>query len=172
MRPDKFYTDLTENVPVESGVSLAQVLGQRAPLAAVRAGVLDLRRAKAMVLDPADHDTWSVGSFFTNPILSEPAAAALPAAAPRYPDPDGRVKTSAAWLIEQAGFSKGYGTGAARLSSRHVLALTNRGGATAADILGLAHEIQTGVERAFGLTLVPEPVLVGGGRFDVGGETS
>jgi UDP-N-acetylmuramate dehydrogenase len=136
-------------------------LGERAGAAAVRAAVLGLRRAKGMLLDPADHDTWSAGSFFTNPVLTPQQAAALPAAAPRYPQPDGAVKTSAAWLIEQAGFAKGHGSGPARLSGRHVLALTNRGGATAADLLALAAEVRAGVRAAYGVTLEPEPVLVG-----------
>lgn len=135
--------------------------GSRAPLAEVREAVLDLRRRKGMVLDAADHDTWSAGSFFTNPILSADQAAALPPGAPRYPLPDGTVKSSAAWLIEHAGFRKGYGTPPATLSTRHTLAITNRGGATAADLLALAREIRDGVAAAFGVRLVPEPVLVG-----------
>ena len=100
------------------------------PLADVRAAVLALRRGKGMVLDAADHDTWSAGSFFTNPVL-DAAAARLPDGAPRWPQPDGRVKTSAAWLIEHAGFGRGYGDRAgSALSGKHTLALTNRGGAT------------------------------------------
>jgi UDP-N-acetylmuramate dehydrogenase len=128
---------------------------------AARMAVLNLRRGKGMVLDPADHDTWSVGSFFTNPLLSAVEALELPAAAPRFSQPDGMIKTSAAWLIEQAGFAKDYGHGPARLSSKHTLALTNRGGATAADLLSLAREIRGGVGARFGIELVPEPVLVG-----------
>jgi UDP-N-acetylmuramate dehydrogenase len=130
----------------------------RAPLADVRAAVLGLRRSKGMVLDPADHDTWSAGSFFTNPVV-EPAV--VPAGAPSWPQPDGRAKTSAAWLIEHAGFGKGYGDGPARLSTKHTLALTNRGDATAGDLLALAREVRDGVERRFGIRLVNEPVLVG-----------
>jgi UDP-N-acetylmuramate dehydrogenase len=114
-----------------------------------------------MVLAEDDHDTWSVGSFFTNPLLSAAEALELPAAAPRFSQPDGMVKTSAAWLIEHACFARGYGHGAARLSSKHTLALTNRGGATAADLLSLAREIRGGVQARFGIELVPEPVLVG-----------
>lgn len=133
----------------------------RAPLADVRAAVLELRRGKGMVLDTADHDTWSAGSFFTNPILDAAAAARLPADAPRFPAPDGTVKTSAAWLIAHAGFEKGHGTPPATLSTKHTLALTNRGGAAAADIVALAREVRDGVEAAFGVRLVPEPVLVG-----------
>ena len=127
-------------------------------MAEVRRAVLGLRRGKGMVLDPADHDTWSAGSFFTNP-SSTPIA--LPEGAPAWPQPDGVGKTSAAWLIERAGFGKGYGDGAARLSTKHTLALTNRGGATTADLLALAREIRDGVERRFGIRLVNEPVLVG-----------
>ena len=114
-----------------------------------------------MVLADDDHDTWSAGSFFTNPLLPADQAAELPAAAPRFPQPDGRVKTSAAWMIEAAGFGKGYGTGAARLSGKHTLALTNRGNARAEDLLALAREVRTGVQARFGILLVPEPVLVG-----------
>lgn len=135
--------------------------GERAPAKAARDAVLLLRRGKGMVLDADDHDTWSAGSFFTNPLLSPEVATSLPADAPRYDQPDGTVKTSAAWLIERAGFVKGYGSGRAKLSTKHTLALTNRGGATTADLLGLAREIRNGVEAAFGITLVNEPVLVG-----------
>ena len=144
---------------------LARILGvragERAPAKAVRDAVLLLRRGKGMVLDADDHDTWSAGSFFTNPLLSPEVAASLPADAPRYGQPDGTVKTSAAWLIEHAGFGKGYGSGRAKLSTKHTLALTNCGDATTADLLGLAREIRNGVETAFGITLVNEPVLVG-----------
>ena len=135
--------------------------GERAPLAKVRRTVLQLRRGKGMVLDQADADTWSAGSFFTNPLVPAEIAAALPDDAPRYPQPDGTVKTSAAWLIEHAGFSRGYGVGLARLSSKHTLAITNRGSAQAADIVALAREVRAGVERAYGVRLVPEPVLIG-----------
>ncbi len=136
-------------------------VGERAPAAEVRQAVLALRTAKGMVLAENDHDTWSAGSFFTNPILSTAQALALPDRAPRFGQPDGMIKTSAAWLIEQAGFAKGYGNGSARLSSKHTLALTNQGGATAADLLSLAREIRTGVKEKFGIELVAEPVLVG-----------
>jgi len=136
-------------------------LGRRAPLAEVRSAVLELRRRKGMVLDPDDHDTWSVGSFFTNPVVPASVAAALPEDAPRWPADDGLVKVSAAWLIERAGFGRGYGDGSVRLSSKHTLALTNRGGATTADLLALAREVRAGVRAAFGIDLVNEPVLVG-----------
>jgi len=139
-------------------------VGSRAPLADVRAAVLELRRAKGMVLDADDHDTWSVGSFFTNPVLDLAAADALPVDAPRYPAPDGRVKTSAAWLIEHAGVGRGHSLGTpAAVSSKHTLALTNRGGATAADVLALAVDVRDRVQAAFGIVLEPEPTLVGGG---------
>ncbi len=141
--------------------TLGVAVGDRAPASEVRQAVLALRTAKGMVLAEDDHDTWSVGSFFTNPLVSSARALTLPANAPRFDQPDGRVKTSAAWLIEQAGFAKGYGQGAARLSTKHTLALTNRGGATAADLLSLAREVRTGVQARFGIELLPEPVLVG-----------
>ena len=135
--------------------------GDRAPAGDVRRAVLDLRTAKGMVLDPADHDTWSAGSFFTNPVL-EPDQ--VPDGAPAWPQDD-RVKTSAAWLIEHAGFTKGYGldrgSGRVGLSTKHTLALTNRGGATTEELLALAREIRDGVRERFGVTLVNEPVLVG-----------
>jgi UDP-N-acetylmuramate dehydrogenase len=115
-----------------------------------------------MVLAEDDPDTWSAGSFFTNPVLTTEAAAALPPGAPRWPLPDGRVKTSAAWLIEHAGFARGHGLpGPASLSTKHTLALTNRGDARSADLVALAREVRAGVRAAFGVTLEPEPVLVG-----------
>jgi UDP-N-acetylmuramate dehydrogenase len=137
--------------------------GQRAPLADVRGAVLGLRASKGMVLDPADHDTWSAGSFFTNPVVP---VADVPVGAPTWPTAeDGMVKTSAAWLIEHSGFGKGYGLdrrgGRAALSTKHTLALTNRGAATTDDLLALAREVRDGVATAYGITLVNEPVLVG-----------
>lgn len=138
-------------------------VGRRAPLTDVRHAVLALRAAKGMVLDPDDHDTWSAGSFFTNPVLDPAAAARLPEGAPRFPQDDGSVKTSAAWLIQAAGFERGHAAagGRAAVSSKHTLALTNRGGAAAEDLLALAREVRDGVHAAFGISLVPEPVLVG-----------
>ncbi|WP_062383787.1 UDP-N-acetylmuramate dehydrogenase [Demequina iriomotensis] len=137
-------------------------LGARVPITDVRAAVLALRASKGMVLDPADHDTWSAGSFFTNPIVPE---AAVPEGAPRYPAAgEGLVKTSAAWLIEHAGFGKGFAVAddaPASLSTKHTLALTNRGDATAADVVALARAVRDGVHAAFGIVLVPEPVAVG-----------
>jgi UDP-N-acetylmuramate dehydrogenase len=142
--------------------ALGVEVGERVPAPAVRAAVLGLRRGKGMVLDPADHDTWSAGSFFTNPVLTPEQADRLPAAAPRFPAPDGQVKASAAWLIERAGFGRGHaGPGGAALSGKHALALTNRGGASAGDLLALAAALRAGVRAAFDIELVPEPVLVG-----------
>lgn len=162
------YAELARTLGVE--------MGARVPAREVRAAVLELRRGKGMVLDRADHDTWSAGSFFTNPVLTEAEAALLPPDAPRFPVTDnalihqiggepavvrGMVKTSAAWLIAHAGFAKGHGLpGPAALSTKHVLALTNRGGATAADLRGLAEEVRAGVREAFGIELVPEPVIL------------
>ncbi len=138
--------------------ALDVAIGERAPAADVRAAVLSLRRRKGMVLDPKDHDTWSTGSFFTNPVVP---ADAVPVGAPAWPQPDGLVKTSAAWLIEHAGYGKGYGSDRVRLSYRHTLALTNRGGASTAEVLELARELRDGVAERFGIVLVNEPVLVG-----------
>lgn len=135
-------------------------LGSRVPIGEVRDSVVGLRRSKGMVLDDADHDTWSVGSFFTNPIL--PATAALPPQAPRFDAGSGLVKTSAAWLIEHAGIPKGFalpGSGAA-VSTKHVLALTNHAAATGAEIRALAKHIQAAVVSAFGIDLIPEPVIL------------
>lgn len=171
------YPELARRLGVE--------VGERAPMADVRDAVLALRAGKGMLLDadPAapDHDRWSAGSFFTNPVVPADQADLLPAEAPRYPvrsatpsrttgpslgeiDP-ALVKTSAAWLIEHAGFGKGFGvhgaSSPATLSTRHTLALTNRGGASAADVLELARAVRDGVLDAFGVELVPEPVLVG-----------
>ncbi len=128
-------------------------IGGSAPLADVRKAVLALRRRKGMVIDPADPDSVSAGSFFTNPILDT-----APEGAPVWPEPDGRVKTSAAWLIEQAGFHKGYGNGRIGISTKHTLALVNRGGATTAELIALACEIVAGVRTRFGVVLHPEPV--------------
>ena len=159
------YADLATQLGVE--------VGERVPLADAREAVLAQRRRRGMVLDAADHDTWSCGSFFTNPILSAGDFATLEARVterlgadsappPRFPAADGEVKTSAAWLIERAGFPKGFGMpGPAALSTKHTLAVTNRGSATASDVAALALEVRDGVADAFGVTLVNEPVLVG-----------
>ena len=136
-------------------------IGARVSTADVREAVLGLRRGKGMVLDADDHDTWSAGSFFTNPVVD---AAVVPDGAPTWPA-EGGVKVSAAWLIEHAGFGKGYGAeltgGRAGLSTKHTLALTNRGDASSDDLLAVARAVRDGVERVHGIRLVNEPVLVG-----------
>ncbi|WP_425859902.1 UDP-N-acetylmuramate dehydrogenase [Arthrobacter sp. TWP1-1] len=154
------YAELARRLGVEPG--------QRANSLELRRTVLALRASKGMVLDPADRDTFSTGSFFTNPIVTAETAATLPEDAPSWPAGE-LVKLSAAWLIEHAGFTKGYGlagevqpgTPTASLSTKHTLAITNRGGARAEDVLAVAREVRDGVVRQFGITLVPEPVLVG-----------
>lgn len=139
--------------------ALGIAVGDQAPIQDIAEAVLALRRAKGMVLDASDHDTWSVGSFFTNPIVSDDAS--IDAACPRYPAEVG-VKLSAAWLIEAAGIEKGWGLNdRARVSNKHVLALTNRGGASAADIIDLASVIRERVRDAHGITLETEPRLLG-----------
>ena len=157
------YAELARTLGVEPG--------DRAPLAPVRQAVLDLRRGKGMVLDEADHDTWSAGSFFTNPVVAPAvaddvarrAAAADQRPVTAWPTADGRVKLSAAALIERAGVPRGHpGPDAGvRVSTRHTLALTNRGGGTTAELLALARDVRDRVEEAFGVRLMPEPVLVG-----------
>ena len=141
------YTELARTLGVE--------LGATAAVGAVREAVLALRRGKGMVLDAADPDSRSAGSFFTNPVLT-----AVPVGAPSWPEADGRAKVSAAWLIEQAGFGKGWGEGPVGLSSKHTLALVHRGGGRTADLLAVAREVRDGVRAAFGVELAAEPVLV------------
>jgi UDP-N-acetylmuramate dehydrogenase len=152
--------------------ALGIAVGETAPLAQVREAVLALRRRKGMVIDPADPDSVSAGSFFTNPVLDAAAFAALEARArerlgsearpPRFPQADGTVKTSAAWLIERAGFARGHGDPATvAISGKHTLALTNRGAGTTDQLVALAREIAAGVEAAFGVRLEPEPVFAG-----------
>jgi UDP-N-acetylmuramate dehydrogenase len=135
--------------------------GDKAPVGETRKAVLELRASKGMLLSPEDHDSWSAGSFFTNPIISQQAADALPNAAPKWPLNDGRVKVSAAWLIENAGMHKGDEVGGARISTKHVLALTNSGDATAADIVELAKRARNQVKEMFGITLEAEVNLIG-----------
>lgn len=155
------YTELARALGVE--------VGKRAYANDVRREVLRLRGSKGMVWDAADRDTYSTGSFFTNPIVPADVADKLPEAAPRYPaGQDGLVKLSAAWLIDQAGFGKGFGLepegvagGRASLSTKHTLAITNRGSASAADMVAVAREVRAGVERQFGISLHPEPLLIG-----------
>jgi UDP-N-acetylmuramate dehydrogenase len=154
----------------ELAAELGVELGEQAAVGEVRAAVIKIRSRKGMVLNPGDPDTRSAGSFFTNPVLTaeefagvETAAAARGAGqVPRYPAGEGLVKVPAAWLIEHSGFAKGYGTpGQARVSSKHTLALVNAGEATTADLLALAREIVSGVRAAYGVTLTPEPILIG-----------
>lgn len=159
------YADLAKGLGVE--------VGARVPLGDAREAVLEQRRKRGMVLDAADHDTWSCGSFFTNPIMSAARFEDLESRVraelgadgptpPRFPDDSGAVKTSAAWLIDKAGFTKGFGMpGPAALSTKHTLAVTNRGSATAADVAALARQVRDGVMDRFGVTLVNEPVFVG-----------
>ena len=154
----------------ELGRSLDAQPGDRPPLAAVRESVIELRRTKGMVLDPADPDSVSAGSFFLNPVLRAEEFATLEARVhelvpdtplPAWPEAAGAVKVSAAWLIERAGFERGYGDGRAGISTKHTLALVNRGGASAAELIALARELRDTVRSTFGVTLVPEPTLVG-----------
>jgi len=159
-----------ESAPIryaELAKALGVGQGDRVPLADARAAVRELRAGKGMVLDPGDHDTWSVGSFFTNPVLDAAAYDRLLGLAagvgdpPSWPGHDGLVKVSAAWLIDKAGFAKGYGgRGGVAISGKHTLALTNRGAGTTSALLDLAREIRDGVHERFGVTLHPEPVLV------------
>ncbi len=157
------YAELARALDVE--------IGTRLPAAQVREAVLELRRGKGMVLVEKDHDTWSAGSFFTNPIVADDEIAGVleriaagvgpEAAVPRYPADSG-VKLSAAWLIERAGFGKGHAGPGGRvgLSTTHTLALTNRGSAATADLLALAREVRDGVRARFGVQLHPEPLLI------------
>ena len=155
------YAELARSLGVEPG--------KRAYSNDVRREVLRLRASKGMVWDSADRDTYSTGSFFTNPVVPEDVAASLPESAPRYPaGGEGLVKLSAAWLIDQAGFGKGFGLepdsvsgGRAALSTKHTLAITNRGSARAADVVAVAREVRAGVVRRFGIELHPEPLLIG-----------
>jgi UDP-N-acetylmuramate dehydrogenase len=137
--------------------TLGIAMGETAPLADVRAAVLELRRGKGMVLDPEDPDSRSAGSFFTNPIV--PAARAVDGC-PSWPAGDGLVKLSAAWLVQSAGFGRGTRQGRVGTSSRHSLALTTEPGATASDLLQFADRVIGAVQDQFGVTLVPEPTAV------------
>ena len=147
------YVELSKKLGIEPG--------EKASVIATRAAVLELRASKGMLLKNDDHDSWSAGSFFTNPIISQQAADQLPNAAPKWPLIDGRVKVSAAWLIENAGIHKGDELGGARISTKHVLALSNSGNATAADIAELAKRARNQVKEVFGITLEAEVNLVG-----------
>lgn len=155
------YAELARALGVE--------VGQRAYSNDVRREVLRLRASKGMVWDAEDRDTYSTGSFFTNPIVPAETADRLPADAPRFPaGAEGMVKLSAAWLIDRAGFGKGFGLepdsvsgGRASLSTKHTLAITNRGGASTDDVLAIAREVRSGVADRFGIELHPEPLLIG-----------
>jgi UDP-N-acetylmuramate dehydrogenase len=156
------YAELAAELGIEAG--------DQAAVGEVRAAVIKIRSRKGMVLNPGDPDTRSAGSFFTNPVLTAAEFADVEAAAagrdagpvPSFPAGRGLVKVPAAWLIERAGFAKGYGApSAARVSSKHTLALINTGQATTADLVALAREIVAGVQAAYGVTLAPEPILVG-----------
>ncbi len=142
--------------------------GPEPTLQEVARKVREIRRGKGMLLVPGDPDCRSAGSFFKNPVVSEAEARGVAEAAgvshdamPKWPAADGMVKLPAAWLLERAGFVKGYGGGSVRISSRHTLALTNRGAATFADIEAVEAEIVTGVRERFGITLQREPVVLG-----------
>ncbi|MBP6147662.1 MAG: UDP-N-acetylmuramate dehydrogenase [Candidatus Planktophila sp.] len=145
----------------ELAKKLGIAVGEKAPVVDTRSAVMELRASKGMLLNPNDKDSWSAGSFFTNPIVSTEVASALPEGAPKWPTADGRVKTSAAWLIENSGIDKGQSHGGARISTKHVLALTNSGTATAEELIQLAREVQASVQEKFGITLEPEVNLVG-----------
>jgi UDP-N-acetylmuramate dehydrogenase len=167
--------ELSASMPLryaELAAALGVAVGDRVASADARSAVMELRRRKGMVIDPADPDTRSVGSFFVNPVLDGAAMAAVETAArarcgagtrvPRFDAGDGLVKVPAAWLIERAGFGKGYSLGdGARISSKHTLALVNPGSGTTAGLMALAREIRNGVRDAFGVSLTPEPALVG-----------
>ncbi|RRR99345.1 UDP-N-acetylmuramate dehydrogenase [Glycomyces terrestris] len=162
---------LREMGPLSKPIAYAELakrlnanVGTSALLTEVREAVIELRRSKGMVLDEADHDSWSAGSFFTNPVMGAHVFHELTEKAggepPHWGTSDGQVKVSAAWLIGAAGFEKGYRRGNVSLSTKHTLALTNRGGATAAELLALAAEVADKVEHDFGIRLHPEPVMV------------
>jgi UDP-N-acetylmuramate dehydrogenase len=147
------YAELAKKLGIE--------VGEKAPVLETRKAVLELRGAKGMLLNPSDRDSWSAGSFFTNPIVTKEIAAQLPEGAPQWPTADGMIKTSAAWLIEHSGVHKGDSHGGARVSTKHVLALTNAGNATATDIAELAKSAQKSVFEKFGITLEAEVNLIG-----------
>jgi UDP-N-acetylmuramate dehydrogenase len=146
------YAELARSLGVEAG--------DRVPLRHARDTVRKLREQKGMVLDPDDRDTWSVGSFFTNPVVSAEVWAGLGLRAPHWPGDDGAVKIPAAWLIEHAGFGKGFAGDGVSISTKHTLALTNRGAGRAEGLLDLARTIRAGVRDRFGIELLPEPVLI------------
>jgi UDP-N-acetylmuramate dehydrogenase len=158
IRPGEISTAITY---AELAKKLGIEVGEKAPVIDTRKAVMELRAAKGMLLNPNDKDSWSAGSFFTNPIISSEIAAALPTEAPKWPMTDGRVKTSAAWLIEHSGIDKGHTHGGARISTKHVLALTNSGSATAEELVELARVVRASVQEKFAITLEAEVNLVG-----------
>lgn len=158
LRQGEFTTPI---IYQELADKLGITVGDKAGIVETRKAVLELRASKGMLLNPKDQDSWSAGSFFTNPIISKEIADTLPADAPRWPTPDGRVKTSAAWLIEKSGIHKGDTHGGARVSTKHVLALTNSGNATATEIAELAKTAKQAVQQKFGITLEAEVNLIG-----------
>jgi len=158
LRQGEFTTPITYQ---ELADKLGITVGDKAGIVETRKAVLELRASKGMLLNPKDQDSWSAGSFFTNPIISKEIADTLPADAPRWPTTDGRVKTSAAWLIEKSGIHKGDTHGGARVSTKHVLALTNSGNATATEIAELAKTAKQAVQQKFGITLEAEVNLIG-----------
>jgi UDP-N-acetylmuramate dehydrogenase len=171
-QPDRYVVlEVAYDLPLDESVvieyqqladALGVLVGEAAEGERVREAVLELRHRKGMVLDAADHNTWSVGSFFVNPVVSMDIAEALPAGCPTYPSESG-VKVSAAWLIENSGIERGFalpGSGA-RISTRHTLAICNAGNATSGDVVSLAREIRAHVLDRFGIELEPEPRLVG-----------
>jgi UDP-N-acetylmuramate dehydrogenase len=180
--PDRFivlevrYRLVPGGPPALGHAELARYLEARGAatpaLGDVRSAVLAIRRSKSMVLDPDDPNRRSCGSFFLNPVLVPEEVARLEARAgrdpsmPRWPTPDGRVKLSAAWLIERAGFARGLRAGAVGLSSRHTLAIVCHDGASARDVVALARRLRAGVEARFGIRLVPEPVFWGSPGLD------
>ena len=131
--------------------------GENVSIKDLRKAILEIRNSKGMILNADDHDTFSVGSFFINPIMEKDK---VPTNAPMYENPSGKVKTSAAWLIEQAGFEKGFRLGGAMISSKHTLAIANSGNATAEDVIELANLITSGVLQKFGIALAIEPRIL------------
>jgi len=131
--------------------------GESVPVKELRKVIIEIRKSKGMVLNLNDHDTFSVGSFFINPVMSKEL---VPTNAPMYEHESGKVKTSAAWLIEQTGFEKGFRHGGAMISSKHTLAISNSGNATAEDVIELSNRIRSGVKQKFGIELTIEPKIL------------
>lgn len=145
----------------ELAKELAVSVGERASVSKVREHTLAIRERKGMILSEQDRDTWSAGSFFVNPSVSPEIAAALPADAPKWPNTDGSIKLSAAWLLERSGVAKGERLGGAAISTKHVLAITNAASATSSEIIELAQRCQNAVQKRFNITLAPEVQLLG-----------